>query len=138
MGYVVPVETGGKLISEDYLRELQNLKDTSGEVLITDPITGGEKGEKLAQMGAVDPAALLELGKVAGFGGKKYSRYNFAKGYRWSLSFDACMRHLLAFWNGENTDPESGLPHLAHSAWHCLALMTFSVRGTGTDDRFPQ
>lgn len=109
-----------------------------GETRIVDPVTGGAKGSKLAQLGAVDPLALLEVAKVAGYGGEKYERYNFVKGYRYSLSYDALQRHLLAFWGGENTDPESRLPHLAHAAWHCLALLTFSLRGLGTDNRFPQ
>lgn len=107
------------------------------EVRVVDPKTGGEKGQKDCQMGALDPASLTEIGKVAGFGAIKYARYNFAKGYRWSLSYDALQRHLMAFWGGENLDPESGLPHLAHAAWHCLTLLTFSLRGKGTDDRFP-
>ena len=110
----------------------------SNETRITDPTTGGMKGSKLAQLGAVDPLALLEVAKVAGFGGDKYERYNFAKGYRWSLSYDALQRHLNAFWAGEDADNESGLYHMAHAAWHCLALLTFSLRGLGTDDRFPR
>lgn len=109
----------------------------SGEVRITDPETGGEKGSKGCQMGAVDPVALMEIGEVAGFGATKYARYNFTKGYRWSLSYDAMQRHLMSFWNGEDRDPESGRLHLAHAAWHCLALITFTLRGRGTDDRFP-
>lgn len=107
------------------------------EIRIVDPKTGGEKGQKLAQLGALDPRALLEVGKVAGFGATKYARYNFAKGYAWSLSYDALQRHLGAFWERTDKDEESGLYHLAHAAWHCLALLTFSIRGLGTDDRFP-
>lgn len=103
----------------------------------TDPDTGGQKGEKLAQVGGVDPAAILKIAEVAGFGARKYARYNFAKGFPWSLSFDALMRHLLAFWGGEENDPESGLPHLAHAGWHCMCLLTFTQRDVGTDDRFP-
>ena len=108
------------------------------EKRITDPTTGGQKGQKLCQIGAVDPLALVEVGKVAGFGGEKYERYNFAKGYKWSLNYDALQRHLMAFWSGEDIDPESKLPHLAHAAWHCLALLTFWLRKKGTDDRFPR
>lgn len=107
------------------------------EIRVTDPVTGGEKGAKLCQLGAVDPQSLVQVGKVAGFGATKYERYNFAKGYKWSLSYDALQRHLMAFWGGETIDPESGLHHLAHAAWHCLALLTFVMRGKGTDDRFP-
>lgn len=107
------------------------------EVTVTDEKTGGMKGQKLCQMGALDPRALWQVGEVAGFGATKYARYNFTKGYKWSLSYDAVQRHLMLFWTGEDLDSESGLYHLAHAAWHCLCLMTFLISGKGTDDRFP-
>jgi hypothetical protein len=103
---------------------------------IVDPNTGGEKEQKLAQLGAVDPLSVMAVAEVAGFGTQKYARYNFARGYKWSLSYDALQRHLHAWWGGEDKDPESKLSHLAHAAWHCLALLTFVLRGRGTDDRF--
>lgn len=99
--------------------------------------TGGQKDKKRAQLGALDPKALLTLAEVAGFGAEKYDRYNMLKGYDWSLCFDAMQRHLLAFWAGEDVDPESGLPHVAHAAWHALTLLAFQQRGVGTDDRPP-
>ena len=107
----------------------------AGEEVRVTSETGGQKGSKLAQLGAVDPAALLELAKVAGFGGEKYERYNYLRGFDWSLSYDAMMRHAMAFWSGEDIDPESGLPHMAHCSWHALALISFASRGIGTDDR---
>lgn len=110
---------------------------SSQEVRVTDPETGGQKGKKLAQLGAVSPKALMVLAEVAGFGGEKYERYNFMKGYNWSLSYDALQRHLHAFWSGEDIDPESGLHHLGHAAWHALALLTFVLSDLGTDDRPP-
>lgn len=105
-----------------------------GEVRVTSA-TGGQKGRKQAQLGAIDPAALGVVAEVAGYGTEKYDRYNFLKGYDWSLSYDALQRHLLAFWGGQDNDPESGLPHLGHAAWHCLALIAFTQRHVGTDDR---
>ena len=107
------------------------------ETRIIDPLTGGEKGQKDCQIGSLDPKALWEIGLVAGFGNKKYARYNYVKGYSWSLSYDALQRHLMLFWEGEDRDQESGLLHIAHAAWHCLALLTFSIRNKGTNDRFP-
>jgi hypothetical protein len=77
------------------------------------------------------------MGLVAGMGEEKYDRFNFLKGYKWSLSIDALFRHLLAFLRGEDNDEESGLPHLAHAAWHAHALTGFQQRGIGTDDRGP-
>jgi len=119
------------------LRRIRLSKGKVAEVRIVDAKTGGEKGQKGCQLGAVDPMALWEVGLISGFGNKKYERYNFAKGYKWSLSYDAMQRHLKLFWSGEDRDQESGLLHIAHAAWHCLALLCFYTRGKGTDDRFP-
>lgn len=109
-------------------------KPESDEVRITSA-TGGQKGQKPAQLSSVDPLALLELAKVAGMGAKKYSRGNYLNGYDWSLCMDALSRHFLAWQSGEDVDDESGLPHMAHAAWHALALVSFQLRGIGTDDR---
>lgn len=111
---------------------------TNKEETRTTSRTGGQKGKKDEELGAVDPTALRILAQVAAFGGKKYERSNYLKGYDWSLSFDALQRHLMAFWEGEDVDPESGLLHTAHASWHCLALTSFLTRGIGTDDRFKQ
>lgn len=108
---------------------------TEQEVRITSE-TGGEKGKKRAQLGAVDPQSLMALARVAGFGAEKYARYNMLNGYDWSLSYDALQRHLHAFWSGEDRDAESGELHLAHAAWHCLTLTSFLERNLGTDDRY--
>ena len=113
------------------------LMGIESEERVADPETGGEKGRKLAQLGALDPAALYVLAEVAGSGANKYSAHNYLRGYAWSLSYDALQRHLLKFQMGEDLDAESGLPHLGHAAWHCLALLSFLVRGLGTDDRPP-
>lgn len=43
--------------------------------------------------------------------------------------FSAAMRHLIAWWGGENRDPESGLPHLAHAACCLLFLLELELDG---------
>lgn len=53
----------------------------------------------------------------------KYGRSNWREaGVRASIYVDACKRHLNAWMEGEDTDPDSGLPHLAH-ALACLAII---------------
>jgi hypothetical protein len=115
---------------------MKDLHDS--ETRVTDAATGGQKGKKLCQVGALDPVALIELGRIAGMGANKYAAFNYLNGYDWSLSFNAMMRHALLFWAGEDTDPESGLNHMAHAAWMALSLVSFSERGLGTDDRPPK
>ena len=123
----------GKLTLDDVQTLLENK-----EVKITDA-GGSSKGMKLPQLGAIDPVALLEVAKVAGYGTIKYGRGNYMKsGYDWSLNVDALFRHLLAWLQREDNDPESGLSHLAHAGWHVLTLIGFQLRGIGTDDRHPR
>ncbi len=107
----------------------------SSEVLVTDPDTGGEKGQKDVRIHALPRESLFELGRVFAFGEEKYADYNFRLGYSWSLSFDALQRHAWAFWDREDNDEESGLNHLAHCAWHALILLFFALTERGTDDR---
>lgn len=47
----------------------------------------------------------------------------------------AIMRHLNAFRDGENDDPESGLPHLAHIGASVNILLDAQACGTLVDDR---
>lgn len=110
-------------------------KKQPGEVIITDPNTGGMKGQKDVRLHAIPWEALAEVGKVYAFGESKYDDYNFRKGYKWSLSYDALQRHLGLFWNREDQDRESSLHHVAHVVWHGFTLLFFSLTGRGTDDR---
>lgn len=66
----------------------------------------------------------------------KYGRGNYrAVGVRASIYVDACKRHLNAWFEGEDTDPDSGLPHLAH-ALACLAILVDAQAADQlTDDR---
>lgn len=107
----------------------------SGEVRITDPRTGGQKGQKPAQFSYIPFDALAEVSKVYQYGAKKYARDNWKKGYNWSLNFDAMMRHMWAFWEGEDLDPESGCSHVGHAAWHALTLLWFIKNYKEGDDR---
>ena len=63
--------------------------------------------------------ALLEVGKVATYGKKKYTE-NGWKSVKDGIKryTDAGMRHQLAQAK-EERDPESGLLHLAHECWNC-------------------
>ena len=67
--------------------------------------------------------ALEDLAKVLTFGAKKYSAENWRiVGDGDSRYFAAAQRHMWAWKRGEENDPESGLPHLAH-AMCCMAFL---------------
>jgi len=105
------------------------------EVRVTDPTTGGQKGQKPERYDLLPWDAMDEVARVYGFGATKYADDNWLKGYSWRLSLGALVRHVAAVMRGEDRDAESGLLHLAHAAWHCLTLITFYQRRLGTDDR---
>jgi hypothetical protein len=108
---------------------------TQGELRVTDPTTGGQKGKKLAQLSLIPTGPLLQLAEHYGRGAAKYSPHQWRRGVAWSLCYDAMMRHALAFWGGEELDPETGSPHLAAVAWHAFALLHFCDAYRAGDDR---
>lgn len=98
--------------------------------------TGGAKGSKPSQLFTAPPAGLDALGRVCGMGAGKYEPWNYRKGYPWSLSANALLRHYLSWVNGQDTDTESGESHLAHAAWHALVLIQFASDHPAHDDRY--
>jgi len=78
---------------------------------------------------------IREIIKVYMFGATKYERDNWRKGSAWSQWYAAILRHLTAWIEGEDNDPESGVNHLAHAAWGCLTLLWFSIHLKHFDDR---
>ena len=83
----------------------------------------------------IPPGPLLELARVYTYGAGKYADRNWEKGLAWGRIFAAIMRHLWKFWRGEWVDDESGLPHLAHAAWGCFALLEYMNTHPELDDR---
>jgi len=73
----------------------------------------------------IPPEVFTALASVYDFGAKKYAPRNWEKGMDWSRVYSSAMRHLLAFWSGEDFDEESGLPHVWHALWNLSLLHTF-------------
>lgn len=105
------------------------------EIRVIDPDTGGEKGAKLARYDLIPAYPLDVVATHYGIGASKYADRNWERGYRWSLSFAAMMRHAWAFWRGEDIDLETGSPHLAAVIFHAMALLEFGRTHAEKDDR---
>jgi hypothetical protein len=69
------------------------------------------------------------------YGREKYAAWNWAKGMDWSVPLASILRHLAAFQRGQDTDPESGLPHLAHAMCNLRMLTLYSRTFPEGDDR---
>lgn len=81
------------------------------------------------------PELLEETARVLTFGAEKYSARNWELGMAWSRPFGALMRHMWAWWKGEDKDPETGYSHLAHACCCIAFLVAYERRGIGADDR---
>lgn len=129
----VPPTSTGRTIPDRVVRPLDG---ADSEARVVDPTTGGEKGQKPARFDLLPAAALFKVAAHYGVGAAKYDDHNWRRGYAWSLSFGAMMRHAWAFWHGEDDDPETGTPHMAAVVFHALALLTFADEHPELDDRF--
>lgn len=69
-------------------------------------------------------------------GALKYGRSNWrAAGVRASVYHASTLRHLMAWFEGQDNDPDSGLPHLAHALAGLAILVDAGAAGMLTDDR---
>jgi hypothetical protein len=97
--------------------------------------SGGQKGIKPERYELLPWESLEEVARVYHYGASKYAANNWRKGYEWSLSFGALLRHVALFMMGYDVDKETGLCHMAHAAFHCLTLISFWKTKNGVDDR---
>jgi hypothetical protein len=78
---------------------------------------------------------LEDEARVWEYGKRKYAAWNWAKGMPWSVPFACIQRHMAAWQRGEDNDPESGLPHMAHVACNVRMLLLYSKNYQEGDDR---
>lgn len=98
--------------------------------------TGGEKGVKPERFDLLPVEALSSIARLYGVGAQKYASHNWRRGYDWSKSYAAMMRHANLFWSGEDIDPETGEPHMAAVAFHAMTLIVFMQEQPKFDDRY--
>lgn len=96
------------------------------------PAEGASKHDSdKPRMALLPPAPLVEIAQVLTFGARKYAAHNWNKGISFERLYSAMQRHMMAWWSGEETDPESGLSHLAHAG--CCLLFIMELRHTKPD-----
>lgn len=74
------------------------------------------------------PVEVLEaVGKIYTMGAAKYNDENWRKGISYKRIYGALLRHLFAWWRGEELDKESGYSHLWHALWGIIALVYYHL-----------
>ena len=80
------------------------------------------------QLDLVPPDFVVALCRVFEYGAKKYGKDNWKEGLDPAALYNAAMRHMFAWMDGEDVDPESGLPHVYHAAWNMLMIQKMEER----------
>jgi len=90
------------------------------------------------RMDLLPPKALEGIAKIFTFGAKKYNDYNYknGEGLDWDRPYAAMIRHLNAWNDGEDIDPESGQSHLYHAGCCIMMLIDLVDSHKGKDTRF--
>lgn len=100
-------------------------------------VRGGAKDNRgKSRVDLIPHAPLVEIGRVLDYGTRKYKPNNWRLGLPWSDTMASLLRHLYAFQEGEDIDPETNFPHLAHAGCQLLFLLEYYLSHTGTDDRW--
>jgi hypothetical protein len=96
-------------------------------------------GIRKAPMSTVPANVLAEVGVAMLEGASKYGRHNYrAAGVRASVYYDAAMRHLMAWWEGEDIDPDSGMSHITKLLACMTVLRDAMHQEMWVDDRPPR
>lgn len=96
----------------------------------------GEVGATKPPLGLIPPIAMEAAAWAHKLGSEKYGTFNWrATGVCASTYVSAMMRHLNAWRDGEDLDPESGVSHLGHVIASANILLDSAHCGTLQDDR---
>jgi hypothetical protein len=106
-----------------------------GDVTSNEPGSGARFNSGKPDYSLIPLCTLEDEARVWMHGKAKYAAWNWAKGMAWSVPFGCAMRHLAAWQKGEEIDPESGLPHLAHAMCNLRMLTLYSKTFRVGDDR---
>lgn len=93
-------------------------------------------GVSKAPLHFIPPVAMVHLGLAMEDGGGKYGLMNWREfTVSSSVYYDAIFRHLLAWWDGEDAAPDSGVHHLGHIMACCAILLDAEASTRLNDDR---
>lgn len=96
---------------------------------------GSRYNEGKLRWSLVSWKALEPMVQVLMFGAKKYDSWNWSKGLKYTEICDSLQRHLNAFLQGEDNDPESKLAHIGHILCNAMFLSYMFLFRKDMDDR---
>lgn len=96
-------------------------------------------GIKKSSLTTLSMPVLFEAGNAMLEGGCKYGLHNYRViGVRASVYLNAAFRHLAAYWEGQDIDPDSGLHHIGKAIASLMVLRDAQMQDKVHDDRPPR
>ncbi len=103
-------------------------------------LNGEDKGKKYdggkPMVQLLSPIAMTKIAEVMTFGAKKYGSDNWREGIAWTRVIGAVLRHIFSWLGGQDSDPETGISHLAHASCGLMFLLEYEVTRKDKDDRY--
>ena len=121
---------GWDVVAPPWMSTLEHTKDTNPKDAI---------GSTKPPIANVPLSVISEVGMALAEGQWKYGGYNWRViGVRASEYWDATFRHLKAWWEGEDADPDSQLSHVTKAISALTVLRDAMIQDNWTDDRPPR
>ena len=93
-------------------------------------------GIKKASLSVLSCPVLYEMGLGMLEGARKYGRHKYrAMGVSATVYYDAALRHIMDWWEGDDIDIDSGLNHITKALTALMVLRDSMLMGNWTDDR---
>lgn len=126
-------------VTKNLFHESWDVQEVTATAVPSGHTSGGKKfdGGK-ADLSLVPRIASEEMARAFMVGEKKYGRYNYTAGLQSHRLIAAAMRHLHAYQEGEDMDPEGTefrSKHLGHALASIAMLLHCEELGTLTDTR---
>jgi hypothetical protein len=127
--------------SQKRMRDVQYRRPVCGPVNphVKDTNPKDAVGSTKPPVANVPLSVISEVGMALAEGQYKYGGYNWRViGVRASVYWDATFRHIKAWWEGEDTDPDSQLSHITKAISALVVLRDAMIQDNWNDDRPPR
>lgn len=133
-GYIFTVNNfGRKYGKEETFDDVVGFADSQTNVEALAENKGVKHDNGKAQWSYLPVPAVKAVIEVMQYGDIKYPAQD---GSNWKRVpnakkryYNAAMRHMTSWWDGEQNDPETGYNHLAHACSNLLFLLWFEIKG---------
>lgn len=112
---------------------------TQESVIVKESNPKDAVGVRKVSLSVIPANVLLEASLGLMEGARKYGRSNYrAIGVRSSVYYDATMRHMMDYWEGEDIDSASGIHHLSKAISSLMVWRDALMNDLCEDDRPPK